>query len=107
MSVKRTVLQFLSDCIKKVGFSKMGVGKGESMALIVTIRERAQKRGIQNANQLGVALGVAPNVSARLWAGEFDKLGMNTFEKLCEILFCQPNALFRYEPHIRKAVKKR
>jgi DNA-binding Xre family transcriptional regulator len=76
------------------------------MGLTVTIRERAQKRGIENANQLGVALGVAPNVSARLWAGEFEKLGMNTFEKLCEVLACQPNALFRYEPQFRKVVKK-
>ena len=77
------------------------------MALIVTIRERAEKRGIENANQLGVALGVAPNVSARLWAGEFEKLGMNTFEKLCEVLSCQPNALFRYESQIRNAATKR
>jgi len=77
------------------------------MALIVTIRERAEKRGIQNANQLGRALDVAPNVSARLWAGEFEKLGMNTFERLCEVLSCQPNALFRYESQVRKATRKR
>lgn len=77
------------------------------MALVVTIRERAEKRGIENANQLGKALDVAPNVSARLWAGEFEKLGMNTFEKLCQVLSCQPNSLFRYEPHTRKAIKNR
>lgn len=72
------------------------------MALTVTIKERAQKRGIENANQLGVALGVAPNVSARLWNGEFEKLGMNTFERLCEVLACQPNGLFRFEPHKKR-----
>jgi DNA-binding Xre family transcriptional regulator len=77
------------------------------VALIVTIRERAEKRGIENANQLGKALDVAPNVSARLWAGTFDKLGMNTFEKLCEVLSCQPNALFRYASQVRKAATKR
>lgn len=77
------------------------------MALIVTIRERAEKRGIGNANQLGTALDVAPNVATRLWNGVFDKIGMNTLEKLCEVLTCQPNALFRYEPQFRKAVKKR
>jgi DNA-binding Xre family transcriptional regulator len=76
------------------------------MGLTVTIQERAQERGIENANQLGVALGVAPNVSARLWSGEFEKLGMNTFEKLCEVFECQPNTLFRYEGLIRKAPKK-
>jgi DNA-binding Xre family transcriptional regulator len=77
------------------------------MALIVTIRERAEKRGIGNANQLGKALEVAPNVSARLWTGVFEKLGMNTFEKLCEVLECQPSALFRFSPDNRKGTKKR
>jgi DNA-binding Xre family transcriptional regulator len=67
------------------------------MAMIITIKERAEKRGIKNAHQLGQALGVAPNVSARLWNGTFTKLGMNTFEKLCEVLACQPNTLFKYE----------
>jgi len=70
---------------------------GYAMGLKVTIRERAEKRGIKNANQLGVALEVAPNVSARLWDGTFKKIGMNTFEKLCEVLACQPSALFKYE----------
>jgi DNA-binding Xre family transcriptional regulator len=56
------------------------------MAFIVTIRERAEKRGIRNANQLGIALDVAPNVATRLWNGVFDKLGMNTLEKLCTVL---------------------
>ncbi|MDQ1611284.1 MAG: Cro/C1-type DNA-binding domain [Pyrinomonadaceae bacterium] len=68
------------------------------MAIIILIKERAEKRGIKNAHQLGLALGVAPNVSARLWNGEFEKLGMNTFEKLCDVLGCQPNTIFRYEP---------
>ena len=77
------------------------------MALIVTIRERAQKRGIENANQLGKALDVAPNVAARLWTGAFEKIGMNTFEKLCEVLSCQPNTLFRYESQTKKAATKR
>ena len=77
------------------------------MALIVTIRERAEKRGIENANQLGKALDVAPNVSARLWNGVFEKLGMNTFERLCEVLACQPNALFRFSPDNRKGTTKR
>jgi DNA-binding Xre family transcriptional regulator len=68
------------------------------MGLNVTIKERAEKRGIKNANQLGVALEVAPNVSARLWDGSFKKLGMNTLEKLCEVLRCQPDKLFKYVP---------
>jgi DNA-binding Xre family transcriptional regulator len=76
------------------------------MGLTVTIKERAQKRGIENANQLGIALEVAPNVSARLWAGEFDKLGMNTLEKLCAVLACQPNSLFKFEPGTKRLRKR-
>jgi DNA-binding Xre family transcriptional regulator len=68
------------------------------MALLRLIRERAEKRGFKNAHQLGMALGVTPNVSARLWSGEFEKLGMNTLEKLCEVLRCQPDKLFKYVP---------
>ena len=68
------------------------------MALIVLIRERAEKRGIKNAHQLGLALGVAPNVSARLWSGEFEKLGMDTLDKLCRVLRCQPDKLLKHVP---------
>ena len=77
------------------------------MALIVTIRQRAERLGLVNANQLGTALDVAPNVASRLWSGAFDKLGMNTLEKLCAVLQCQPNALFKFSPDNRKGSKKR
>jgi DNA-binding Xre family transcriptional regulator len=77
------------------------------MPLVVTIRERAEKRGIKNANQLGVALDVAPTVAARLWNAGFDKLGMNTFSTLCEVLQCQPNALFKFSPDKKKGTRKR
>jgi len=68
------------------------------MALTVLIRERAEKRGIKNAHQLGIALGVAPNVSARLWSGEFEKIGMDTLDKLCRVLRCQPDKLLKFVP---------
>lgn len=68
------------------------------MALTVMIRERAEKRGIKNAHQLGLALGVAPNVSARLWSGEFEKIGMDTLDKLCRVLRCQPDKLLKFVP---------
>lgn len=65
--------------------------------IIVTIKDRAMKRGISNAHQLGLALGVTPNVSARLWSGDFKMLGIDTtLNRLCEVLECQPNALFKY-----------
>jgi DNA-binding Xre family transcriptional regulator len=60
------------------------------------IREIAEKFGIQNANQLRVALDVSPTLAARLWKGDFDMLGMVTINKLCRVLRCQPGKLLKY-----------
>lgn len=64
----------------------------------MTIRERAQKCGIENAYQLQKALGVSPTLAARLWRGDFKMIGVqDTLDRLCEVLRCQPDKLFRYE----------
>ncbi|HKC66291.1 MAG TPA: helix-turn-helix transcriptional regulator, partial [Pyrinomonadaceae bacterium] len=60
------------------------------------IRETAEKRGIKNANQLRVALGVSPTLAARLWRGDFDMIGIATLDKLCRALKCQPEKLLKY-----------
>ena len=64
--------------------------------IVVTIKERAKKCGIENAYQLQKAMDISPTIAARLWRGDFEKLGMNTLNKLCDVLACQPNALFKY-----------
>ena len=61
------------------------------------VREVAEKRGIENAYQLRLALDVSPPVATRLWEGDFDKLGMNTLSTLCRVLKVQPGSLLRYE----------
>jgi DNA-binding Xre family transcriptional regulator len=60
------------------------------------VREVAEKRGIKNAHGLQNALGVSPTAAAKLWKGEFEMIGLGTLDKLCEVLSCQPNALFKY-----------
>ncbi len=62
------------------------------------VREMAEKRGMTTAYQLRQALGVAPNLAAKLWKGEFEMIGLGTLDKLCRVLKCQPDKLFRYEP---------
>jgi DNA-binding Xre family transcriptional regulator len=63
----------------------------------VTIRERAQKCGIENAYQLQKAMGVSPTLAARLWGGDFDMIGVHsTLDRLCRVLKCQPDKLFKY-----------
>ena len=65
--------------------------------IVSLIRETAEKRGITTAYQLQKALNVSPTIAARLWRGEFDKIGMGTLDKLCRILRCQPGKLLCFK----------
>lgn len=65
--------------------------------IIPQIQEMARKRGFENANQLKDALNVSPTLAARLWRGEFEKIGMNTLDKLCNVLRCQVGALLKHQ----------
>ena len=62
-----------------------------------TIKQFAQSRGINNANQLGLLIGVTPNVSARLWKDDFSQIGKVTLDKLCSALKCQVGDLLVYK----------
>jgi DNA-binding Xre family transcriptional regulator len=65
----------------------------------VTIRERAQKCGIENAHQLQKVMEVSPTLAARLWRGDFEMIGVqDTLNNLCRVLRCQPDKLFKYVP---------
>jgi DNA-binding Xre family transcriptional regulator len=71
---------------------KLGVGK-----IIAKIQEKAIKRGYKNANRLREALECSPDVSARLWRGDFKRIDVATLAKLCDVLRCQPKDLLAYE----------
>lgn len=60
------------------------------------IKETAESKGIQNAYQLGVLIGVTPNVSARLWKDDFTQIGKVTLDKLCIALNCDVGDLLIY-----------
>ncbi len=62
----------------------------------VTIRERAEERGIATAYQLQKAMEISPTIAARLWRGDFDKIGIGTLDRLCRVLRCQPDKLLHY-----------
>ena len=64
----------------------------------IHVREVAEKKGIRNAYGLQLATGLSPDVSQRLWRGEWEKIGKETLERLCKALKCQPGKLLRYEP---------
>jgi DNA-binding Xre family transcriptional regulator len=64
----------------------------------ISIAEAAQEKKITTAYALQKALNISPTIAARLWRGDFDKIGIGTLDKLCRVLKCQPNKLFKYEP---------
>ncbi len=69
------------------------------------IKEIAEAKGVPNAYQLGVLIGVTPNVSARLWKDDFSQIGKVTLNKLCAALDCQVGDLLVYESE-QKAGRK-
>ena len=69
------------------------------------IKEVAEARGIPNAYQLGVVIGVTPNVSARLWKDDFAQIGKVTLNKLCAAFDCQVGDLLVYEANKVRNVK--
>jgi DNA-binding Xre family transcriptional regulator len=62
----------------------------------IKIAETAQKHGLKSAYALQKALNISPTMASRLWKGEFDKIGINTLEKLCDYFQCQTNELLEY-----------
>jgi DNA-binding Xre family transcriptional regulator len=62
----------------------------------IKIAETAQKNGVRSAYALQKALDISPTIASRLWKGEFDKIGINTLEKLCAYFQCQPNDFLEY-----------
>jgi DNA-binding Xre family transcriptional regulator len=70
------------------------------------IKEIAEAKGIPNAYQLGVVIGVTPNVSARLWKDNFAQIGRGTLDKLCSALECNVGELLVYEKEAKKSRRK-
>lgn len=54
------------------------------------IREIAEAQGITTAYQLQKAMNYPPNMAARLWRGDMKMIGLETIDKLCEVLSCAP-----------------
>jgi len=71
----------------------------------VTIRQAAERRDIKTAYQLQKIAAIPPSMAARLWSGELKMIGIDTIDKLCGALECEPNDLFRYEMKRRRAKK--
>jgi DNA-binding Xre family transcriptional regulator len=62
----------------------------------IKIAETAQKHGVKSAYGLQKALSISPTIAARLWKGDFDKIGIKTLERLCDYFKCQTNDFLEY-----------
>ncbi len=69
------------------------------------VRETAEARGVKSSYELQHALGVAPTVALRLWRGEVTRFSVETLDKLCGALDCQPGDLLIYVPNKNGATK--
>jgi DNA-binding Xre family transcriptional regulator len=66
--------------------------------ITIHVRELAEKRGFKNAHQLQLAAGFAPHVATRLWKGKAERISLDTIDRLCRALECQPGKIFKYVP---------
>ena len=70
----------------------------------IRVRQMAEKRGFSSAYQLQKALenasgsAVSPTLTSRLWKGDFANIGIKTLDRLCQVLKCQPDKLFKFVP---------
>jgi putative transcriptional regulator len=62
----------------------------------IRIKEMAKARGIKNAHRLQLAADLSPATASRFWKTEIEKISMETLDRLCRALDCQPGDLFVY-----------
>lgn len=78
---------------------------GDMIRLVV--REIAQREGIENPNALSQATGLPYETCRRLWQEKATMIGLNTIERLCDVLRVRPAQLFDYEYEPGKAQRSR
>ena len=60
------------------------------------VRELAEAAGVKSAEELRRRVDVSRASAIRLWRGVAVVFHVETLDKLCEVLKCQPGDLLRY-----------
>jgi DNA-binding Xre family transcriptional regulator len=68
----------------------------------IRIRERCELRNITTAYQLQKAANLTPPTAYRAFNNKIKQVTMETLDKLCTALDCQPHMIFH---HVRDAQK--
>jgi DNA-binding Xre family transcriptional regulator len=63
----------------------------------IKIADIAKKNGFNNAYGLQNALKCSPTMASRLWKGEFEQIGIETIDRLCELFKCSPSDLLVFQ----------
>ena len=63
------------------------------MKLILKVRETAEERGVKTAYQLQKKAGIAPSTAYRFFNNKATQLTIETLEKICSALDCNPGDL--------------
>ncbi len=61
------------------------------------IPDLSREKGLVNAFQLSQALNVSPTTANRLWNGGFNKVGVDTLHRLCDLFGCQISDFLYYD----------
>ncbi len=72
------------------------VKQGAQLMIKIKIAELAKKHDVTSAYQLQNFLNISPSIASRLWKGDFEKIGINTINKLCNRFDCQPSDFMEY-----------
>jgi putative transcriptional regulator len=77
--------------------------------ITIKIADIAKTKGLKNAYTLQKALNISPTMASRLWKGTFKQIGVETIDKLCKLLDCEPSDLIVYisdKPKAEKPVRE-
>lgn len=61
------------------------------------IKQLAESRGFKSALELQRRADLTPPTALRLWRGVLTTYSVETLDKLCEVLRCQPGDLLTYK----------
>lgn len=66
--------------------------------IIMTLDEMLRKRKMSQ-RQLAAAIPLTEANLSNIKAGKIKGIRLDTLDRICEILNCQPGDILRYEPH--------
>jgi DNA-binding Xre family transcriptional regulator len=75
----------------------------------IKIANIAEAKGLTNAYALQNALKCSPTMASKLWKGQFKQIGIQTIDRLCDLLDCNPSDLIAYtsdKPRVEKPVRE-